>query len=121
MSYDPENKALEALETERDNLRVELAAARKVIAAGYGTCSTCKWWDPDPPSGTYDTGWGECRRHDGDHRLADGSPAKLGPGGFPGALERVAAAWATGYEVDESGFATTPDFGCVSHVKAPPR
>lgn len=89
MTYDPQNKALEALETERDDLRIKLAEARKVIASGYGTCSTCKHWavNDDPPNGECDA---------------------LGPNGRIGA-------WADGYEVEEIGFSSPPDFGCTLH------
>ncbi len=101
MVYDPENRALEALETERDNLRVELAAARKVIAAGYGTCASCRHWTEDPNA-----------RQDYERR-----PDIYGtPPGDCAALDGFV--YADGYEVEDSGIQTPPDFGCVSYVKA---
>lgn len=74
-------------------------AEQNVFLVSMPRCATCQYWDPNPADGSWDVGWGECRR------LVAARPP------YP-----PATSWAEGQEVDGHGFATNPEFGCTEHT-----
>jgi len=66
------------------------------------SCATCRHWTEDPEA------------RDSHMRWPDLYPTTTGDCSQAGQY-----AWATGYDVDESGLSTPPDFGCTLYEETP--